>query len=123
VWTSIKHHVREELGLVNLTSVGTGNSDSDGDFILDQIRQIIIGTITCHGLYVKIPGPVRPGYPAVDKEYIDIVPFCMGDFSKLETPGSRLIFILAQNKKKIRHSHPHFFELNSPMSKKISLNS
>ena len=41
----IQNHIREKPGLVHLTGLGTGDSDPDGDFVLHQIRQIIIGTI------------------------------------------------------------------------------
>jgi hypothetical protein len=34
----IHGHVREKFCLVNLTSVGAGNSDANGDFVFNQIR-------------------------------------------------------------------------------------
>ena len=51
----VEHHVGEEFRLVQLTSIGTRNSDSNGDFIFDQIRQIIIGAIARDGLDIEIP--------------------------------------------------------------------
>jgi hypothetical protein len=34
----IHRHIGVKFFLVNLTSIGAGNSDPDGDFILDEIR-------------------------------------------------------------------------------------
>ena len=43
---SVKNHVRKKMSLVNLTSIGTGDSDTDGHFVFHQIWQVVIWTIT-----------------------------------------------------------------------------
>ena len=77
--TAVQQHIMEEFRLVNLTSIGTGNSDPDGDFLLDEIRQEVVRAITRDGLYAEIPGLVRPGNPAVGQKHVDIMTLGMGD--------------------------------------------
>jgi hypothetical protein len=56
----IHGHVRVKFGLVNLTSVGAGNSDANGDFVFNQIRQKIIRAIAGSCLFGQIPRRIRP---------------------------------------------------------------
>jgi hypothetical protein len=44
--SAVQDHIGKEFGLVQLTGLGTGDSDPDGDLVFNQIRQIIIGTIS-----------------------------------------------------------------------------
>jgi hypothetical protein len=104
--TSVKTHIGKELGLVNLTSLGAGNSDPNGDFLLHQIGEIVIRAITRDGFHTEVSGFVRPCYPTVNKEQVYHVPLGMGNLCKLETPGCRLVVILAQDKKKTDHHRP-----------------
>jgi hypothetical protein len=108
VRTAIEDHVGEEFGLVNLTSVGAGDSDSDWHFFFNQIRQVVVGAITRGGLLTQIPGFVRPGYASIDEEEVHFVLFRVSDLGKLETPCCRFIVVLIQDKQKISHaSSPH----------------
>ena len=43
---TIEDHVRKEIFLVNLTSLGTRNSNANWNLVLDQVGQIIIWAIT-----------------------------------------------------------------------------
>ncbi len=52
---AVQNHVREKLCLVNLTIIGTGDSDPDRDVVLHKIGQIIVRTISGFGLLIKIP--------------------------------------------------------------------
>ena len=52
---TIEKHVGEEVRLINLTSLGTGDSDSDRDFLLNKVSQIIVWTIPGNGLDMEIP--------------------------------------------------------------------
>jgi hypothetical protein len=93
--TAVQSHVREEFGLVNLTGVGAGNSDPDWYPVFNQIGQIIIRAVTRGGLFIQIPVFVGPGDAPIDKKHIRLVPFGMGDFRELETPGRGLNVIAA----------------------------
>jgi len=42
---AVQYHVGIEFCLVNLTGFCTGDSDPDGDFIFDQIGQVIVRAI------------------------------------------------------------------------------
>jgi hypothetical protein len=95
---AIEHHVRKEVLLVNLTSFGTRNSNSNRNFVLDQIRKIIIRAITRRCFYIEIPFGIGPVNPAVDKKDIRFVPPGVGNLSELEAPGSGLVIIATQNK-------------------------
>jgi hypothetical protein len=95
---SIQHHVREEFGLVNLTGLGARNSDSDGHLVVDQIRQIIVGTVSGFGLNAEISLGISPMNAIVDEKQVRLMSFGMGNLGKLETSCGRLVVILAQNK-------------------------
>jgi hypothetical protein len=84
--------------LVNLTSFGTRDSNSNRDFVFNQIGKIIIRAITRRCFYIQIPLGIRPANPAVDKKEIRFVPLGVGNFGELETPGSGLVIIATQNK-------------------------
>jgi hypothetical protein len=55
MWPTIKKHVGEEFRLINLTSLGTGDSDPDRNFLFNKVSQIIVWTIPGDGLDVEIP--------------------------------------------------------------------
>lgn len=92
---TIQNHVGKELRLVHLTSIGTGNSDPNGNFIFHKVWQVIIGAITRSGLHIEISGLVSPGYSAIDEEQIDLMSFGVGDFRKLKASGCRFSVVLA----------------------------
>ena len=52
---TIEKHIGEEFRLINLTSLGTGDSDSDRDFLLNKVSQIIVWTIPGNGLDMEVP--------------------------------------------------------------------
>ncbi len=51
---AFQNHVGEKLCLVNLTILGTGDSDPDRDVILHEIGQIIVRAISGFRLLIKI---------------------------------------------------------------------
>jgi hypothetical protein len=55
MWPTIQKHVGEECRLINLTSLGTGDSDPDRDFLLHKVSQIIVWTIPGNGFDMEIP--------------------------------------------------------------------
>jgi hypothetical protein len=93
--TAIQSHVGEKFGLVNLTGVCAGNSDPDGDLVFNQIGQILVRAVTGGRLFIQISVFIGPGDTPIDKKHIRIVPFGMGDFSKLKTSGCCLIVVAA----------------------------
>ena len=95
MWSAIKHHVREEFRLVNLTSLGAGNSDPYGHFFFNQVGQIVVGAVAGRCLLIKVPGFVRPRYSPVNEEKIYPVFFCVGNLCELETSCCRFDLILA----------------------------
>jgi hypothetical protein len=105
---SVQKHVGKEFGLVNLTSLGAGNSDPDRDFMLYQVGQIILWTIAGYCFDRKIPGGIGPFHASVDKKNIYLVSFFAGDFRKLKTSGRLFIVILSKREQKIRHLRPPF---------------
>jgi len=56
----IHRHVGVKFCLVNLTSLGAGNSDANGDFVFNQIGQKIIRAIAGSCLCGQIPRRIRP---------------------------------------------------------------
>ena len=42
---AVQHHVREKVGVVNLTSLGAGNSNANWNLIFHQVGEIIIGAV------------------------------------------------------------------------------
>jgi hypothetical protein len=56
MWPTVEKHVGEKVRLINLTSLGTGDSDSNRDFLLHQVSQIIVWTISGNGFAVEVPG-------------------------------------------------------------------
>jgi hypothetical protein len=108
VGPAVQHHVGEESALVNLTRLGAGNSDTDGNIVLHQIPKVVIGTITGGCFDGKITARIRPHDAAVNEKQIYRVPFFMGDFGELKTAGCFFAFILAQYKEKIRHDGLHY---------------
>jgi hypothetical protein len=95
---SIQNHIREKFGLVHLTGLGAGNSDPDGDFILHQIGQVVIGAIPRGCFDRQISARIGPFHPIVNKEEIHLMPFGMGDLAQLKTPGGLFNLVFAQDK-------------------------
>jgi len=104
----VQSHVRKEMFLVYLTSIGTGHSDADRNFIFYQIRQIIVRAIAGRRLLIKIPIGIRPHHTVIDKKQIYGVIFLVGNLGELKTTGRRLIIVSAQYIQKIRHANPSF---------------
>ena len=75
VRSPIEDHVVEKPSLVNLTSLGAGDSDPNRDFILHEIRKEVIGAVASDGFLVHVPCLVRPRHPSVDEEEVHRVPF------------------------------------------------
>jgi hypothetical protein len=94
----IQNHIGKKFGLVHLTGLGAGNSDPDGDLMLHQIGQIVIGAIARGGFAGQIPGRVGPSDPVVNEKQINLMPLGMGDLAELKTAGGLFHIILAQNK-------------------------
>jgi hypothetical protein len=92
---AVQRHVGKKIGLVNLTGIGTGNSDPYGHIVCDQVGQVILGAISGLRFYFQISGFIPPQNGAVDKKQVDRMAFFMGDFGKLETPGSLFVIIVA----------------------------
>jgi hypothetical protein len=88
--SSIQSHIGEEFGLVNLTSLRTGDSNADGNLVFNQIRQIVAGTVTGGGLTVQISFRVYPFDAVIDEKYIRFVPFGMRNHGKWKAPRCRL---------------------------------
>jgi hypothetical protein len=114
---SVKQHIGKEFGLVDLTSLGARNSDSDGDLLFDQIRQIVVGTVPGSRLDAEIAGFVCPGHAVVNEENVDLMFLGVCDLGELKTSRRRLIVVLAQNEKKICHG----FLLSSDPNRTILL--
>jgi hypothetical protein len=72
---AIEHHVREKFRLVNLTGFGTWDSNPDGYLVLNQVRQIIIRTVTGRGFYPQVPLGIGPLDTIVNEKNIRGVPF------------------------------------------------
>jgi hypothetical protein len=64
----VEDHVGEKIFLVNLTSIGARNSDTDGNLAFDQKGQIIIGAITGLRADGQIPTLVGPHHAIVNQE-------------------------------------------------------
>jgi hypothetical protein len=104
----IQNHVGEKFGLVHLTGLGTGDSDPDRDFMLNQIGQVIIWTVSGNRFTGQVSAGIGPFDAVVDKKNIHLMSLGMRYFPKLETTGRLFHLILAQDKQKISH---HFFLL------------
>jgi hypothetical protein len=65
---AVQHHVREKVGLVNLTSLGAGNSDPDGHLVIDKIGEIVVGAVPRGRFQIEIPVRIGPHDAAVDQE-------------------------------------------------------
>jgi hypothetical protein len=104
VGATVQNHVGKEVLLVNLTSLGAGDSDTDGHLVLHQIRQVVIGAIAGWGLCVEVAALIGPEHPLVNKKDVDAVPLLVGNLGELETTRRRLNVITTQNKKKLTHS-------------------
>lgn len=72
---TIEEHVRKEFFLVNLTILGTRNSNANGDLVLDQVRQIIIRAISGCRVDIQISCGISPIHTIVDKKQIRLVSF------------------------------------------------
>jgi len=73
--SSIQNHIGEKLCLVNLTGIGTGDSNSDWNLVFNQVGQIIIRTITGFCFDFKIPLGIRPINAIVNKKQIRLMTF------------------------------------------------
>jgi hypothetical protein len=100
---TVQNHVRKEVFLVNLTTLCAGDSDTDRNFIVHQIRQVVIGAIACLGLCIEVSPLIGPEHPVIDEKNVDGVPLLVGNLGELETTRCRLNIITAQNKQKITH--------------------
>ncbi len=72
---TIKKHVRKEFFLVNLTSLGTRNSNANWNLVLDQVWQIIIRAISGWSVDIQISPGISPIHTIVDKKQIRLVSF------------------------------------------------
>jgi hypothetical protein len=72
--TGVHRHIVIKFGLVNLTSVGAGNSDTNGNFVFDQIGQKIIGTVSGRCVFGHIPGRIRPHDTVFNKKNVHLMP-------------------------------------------------
>jgi hypothetical protein len=100
---TVQLHIGKKIGLIELAVFGAWRADASFDFIVDQVRQIVLRAVTRGGFDGQVACFVGPGDPAIDKEQIDLMPFTMGDFRKLETSGGGLVVILAQYKQEFCH--------------------
>jgi hypothetical protein len=57
---AVQQHVGKKIGLVNLTGICARRSDSDGNFVFQEVRKIVIRTIPGNGLFLEIPSFVGP---------------------------------------------------------------
>lgn len=73
--STVKNHVRIEVFLVNLTSLGTRNSNADWNLVLDQVWQIIIRAISGRRVDIQISSGISPIHTIVDKKHIRLVSF------------------------------------------------
>jgi len=103
VGATVQYHVAEKRILVNLTSLGTRNSDTDGDLVFNKIGQVVIGAIAGRGFFRKVSVCICPYDTIIDKKNIHRVTFFGGDLGKLEAAGCTFIAILSQRKQKISH--------------------
>jgi hypothetical protein len=103
VRAAVQGHVGKEVLLVNLTSLGTGDSNTDRHFVLHQVWQVVAGAVACRGFCVEITPLVGPDHPVIDEKQIDRVPLLVGNLGKLETARRRLDVVTAQNEQKITH--------------------
>jgi hypothetical protein len=101
MWPTIQHHIGEELGLVDLTSLGAGNSDSYRDFLLHQIRKIVVGTVTRRGLCIEISGLVRPRYSPVNKKRFTLCSFVWAIFASWKHLVAASMSFLLNTKRKL----------------------
>jgi hypothetical protein len=104
VGSTVEQHIGEKIGLVNLTGICTRRSDPDGDLVFHQVWKIIVRTIPGDGLFFEIPRVVCPQSTIFNEKNINIVPFFMGQFSELETPGCKIYIVLAKSVDKICHN-------------------
>jgi hypothetical protein len=77
--------------------------------MLYQIRQMVVGAVSCRGLYRQVPCLVCPRDAAVYKEEIYLVALGMSDFCKLKTSGRSFVIVLTQNEQEIGHTLPPFW--------------
>jgi hypothetical protein len=96
--TAIKDHVREKFRLVNLTSLGTGDSDANRDFVFHKIGQVIIGAIAGGGFLGNVPFVVGPKNAIIYQKKVDRMTLGVGDLSELKASCRFLFVILAEYK-------------------------
>jgi hypothetical protein len=82
---AVQQHVGEKIGLVNLTSSGTGRSDPNGDFILLKIRKIVFRAIASYRFFREIAGIIGPLRTILDKKNVYLVSFFVGELGELKT--------------------------------------
>jgi hypothetical protein len=99
-------HIREEIGLVNLTGLGARGSDANGDFILHQVRQMIPRAVSGVGFDSEIPFLIGPHHPVIDEKDIDRVTLRMSNSGKLKATGGRSVVIAVKGEQKTC-SHKH----------------
>jgi hypothetical protein len=118
MWAAVEQHIGKKLGLVNLTSLGTGDSNPNGDFLFNEIGQVVVGTVTGDRLLSEVPGLVCPGHSTVDEEQIHLVALGVSDLCKLKTSCRCIVVVFAQDEQKISHLFLLFFVGNpSPDSR------
>jgi hypothetical protein len=60
MWGAVQQHVGEKFGLVNLTGICTRRSDPDGYVFFQEVRKIVIRTISGNGFFLEFPSFVGP---------------------------------------------------------------
>jgi hypothetical protein len=94
VGAAVEDHVAEEIVLVNLTSLGAGNSDPDGDLVFHQIVQVVVWAVSGGSFDREVPCLVGPQHAAVDKENVYGVPLFPGNLGELKTPRRLFVVVL-----------------------------
>jgi hypothetical protein len=104
--STVEQHIGKELGLVNLTGICARRSDPDGNFVFQEVREIVVRAVPGNGFFLEIPSFVGPQCAVLDKENIDLVTLFVCELGELKTSCRQVDVIFTECVDEICHLNP-----------------